>query len=765
MGNKGNATSSKGNNVACQARVVKCYNCQGKGHMARQCTKPKRPRNSAWFKEKMLLVQAQESGQELDKEQLAFLANPRVVDGQVTQITIPQNAAFQTDDLDAYDSDCDDISSAKAILMANLSSHYSDVLSEMSKQMSNHVTNWDKVNQETKTVNESLTAKLERYKERVKNFEQRYNVDLTSREKLIDSQIDDMIQNRNALKQEFDSLKQTLSKETEHLNVTQTPLEVEVPNELPKGFEHTKKVFIEEFIPFINSLRATFKDFDNGLHSELTEVKTVFNQMEAAVEQCFVDKKYFDIQKKELSLDNDRLLDHIICQDIMNIVMLDASVPVNVLFAHNKCLVNDNLEIERLEQENDHLFKLLLSQDIVHICVNSLASRNDCREMQQSFIHEYNENLVLKVELAKKEHMVEKKFFDEVVLKCSRLKNRSANLELKLQHQKETKLDAKDVSIAKLKQHIKNLKGKKVVEKDAPLNNAKVIAPGIFKLDLEPLAPKVLKNRDAHIDYIKHSWEDADTRREIFKHARALRPLDYDLDFACKYAKRIQEVLVYVTDTCLSLTKPSEKLVAVTPLNKNNKVRFAKTATSSSNTQKQIDSHKTQDSNKHVLPSTRMKSYTSASRLQPSSNTKKNRISQTTTSNQKNKVEDHHRSIKSKSNKMNRVIEPVYNENVKNSMLNANSELICATCNECMFDAIHDLCVLDFVNGVNVRCKSKSAKSIKKKNVWKPTGKMFTDIGYRWKPTERTFTIDGNTCPLTRITCTKVVNLKETTSK
>ncbi|GKC55069.1 retrovirus-related pol polyprotein from transposon TNT 1-94 [Tanacetum coccineum] len=57
-GNKGNATSSEGNNVAGQARVVKCYNCQGEGHMARQCTKPKRARNSAWFKEKMLLVQA-----------------------------------------------------------------------------------------------------------------------------------------------------------------------------------------------------------------------------------------------------------------------------------------------------------------------------------------------------------------------------------------------------------------------------------------------------------------------------------------------------------------------------------------------------------------------------------------------------------------------------------------------------------------------------------------------------------------------------------
>ncbi|GKC93548.1 hypothetical protein Tco_1158990, partial [Tanacetum coccineum] len=42
--------------------------------MARQCTQPKRPRNSAWFKKKLMLAEAQESSQVLDEEQLAFLA-------------------------------------------------------------------------------------------------------------------------------------------------------------------------------------------------------------------------------------------------------------------------------------------------------------------------------------------------------------------------------------------------------------------------------------------------------------------------------------------------------------------------------------------------------------------------------------------------------------------------------------------------------------------------------------------------------------------
>ncbi|GJS78718.1 reverse transcriptase domain-containing protein [Tanacetum coccineum] len=102
----------------------------GEGHMARQCTQPKRPRNAARFKEKLMLAEAQEEGQLLDEEQLAFLTDLGISEVPVAQQTIPQNSAFQTDDLDAYDSDCDDLSSAKVVRMANLSTCNPEVLSE-----------------------------------------------------------------------------------------------------------------------------------------------------------------------------------------------------------------------------------------------------------------------------------------------------------------------------------------------------------------------------------------------------------------------------------------------------------------------------------------------------------------------------------------------------------------------------------------------------------------------------------------------------------
>ncbi|GJZ31851.1 hypothetical protein Tco_0576898 [Tanacetum coccineum] len=98
------------------------------------------------------------------------------------------------------------------------------------------------------------------------------------------------------------------------------------------------------------------------------------------------DKKYFEIKKKELSLDNDRLLDHFICQDVMNVVMHDDVH--NVLSVNTNYLDNDHLALASLKMENDHLMELLISQDLVYTAVNSLAAINDYKSMQQNFLDE-----------------------------------------------------------------------------------------------------------------------------------------------------------------------------------------------------------------------------------------------------------------------------------------------------------------------------------------------------------------------------------------
>ncbi|GJT68403.1 hypothetical protein Tco_1019883 [Tanacetum coccineum] len=119
-----------------------------------------------------------------------------------------------------------------------------------------------------------------------------------------------------------------------------------------------------------------------------------------------------------------------------------------------------------------------------------------------------------------------------------------------------------------------------------------------------------------------------------------------------------------------------------------------------------------------------LKSSTSASGSQPSGNTKKYKIQQTPSSTQKNK------------------------------------------CNGCMLSDNHDLCVLNFINDVNACVKSKFVKKSSKREVWKPTSKVFTKIRYNWRPTGQTFTIVENAYPLTRIITTTEVPLgKPTTLK
>nr|GEX39497.1 retrovirus-related Pol polyprotein from transposon TNT 1-94 [Tanacetum cinerariifolium] len=185
---------------------------------------------------------------------------------------------------------------------------------------------------------------------------------------------------------------------------------------------------------------------------------------------------------------------------------------------------------------------------------------------------------------------------------------------------------------------------------------------------------------------------------------QACEPL---LESACMFTKHVQELLVYVSKTCPTLTKPCEKLVDVTPMNKDKKFSFAEPVTSSSKIPKQTNSLKTKDSNKPWLTSTGVTPTTSASGSKPSGNIKNNRISRPPSSNQKNKVEEHPRKVKSSLNKMNSVSEPISSAHVKHSVRNAKFEYIYAICNKCLFDANHDTYVRSRDHLVAIRRKKR----------------------------------------------------------
>ncbi|GJU70056.1 hypothetical protein Tco_1256315 [Tanacetum coccineum] len=65
----------------------------------------------------------------------------------------------------------------------------------------------------------------------------------------------------------------------------------------------------------------------------------------------------------------------------------------------------------------------------------------------------------------------------------------------------------------------------------------RVLAPGRYAIDVEPLPPRIRNNREAHLDYLKHLKESVETLREIVEEAKVERPLDISLEFACLYTK------------------------------------------------------------------------------------------------------------------------------------------------------------------------------------------------------------------------------------
>nr|GEX91036.1 retrovirus-related Pol polyprotein from transposon TNT 1-94 [Tanacetum cinerariifolium] len=134
-------------------RVIVCYNFKGEGHMSKQCTKPKRKRDEAWFKDKVLLVQAQANEQVLHEEELDFFGRSR--DSRDSKHTI-----FLMANLSHYGSDN---------LAENSSSHaqQDDLILSVIEQLKTQVVNCTKINQDNKNVNEFLTAELKRYKDQV----------------------------------------------------------------------------------------------------------------------------------------------------------------------------------------------------------------------------------------------------------------------------------------------------------------------------------------------------------------------------------------------------------------------------------------------------------------------------------------------------------------------------------------------------------------------------------------------------------------------
>nr|GEV28783.1 hypothetical protein [Tanacetum cinerariifolium] len=180
-----NATSYGGNTSSGQARVIKCYNYQEVSHSETYLN---------------------------DMENQSVHAMPYFK--QTPAVDVSNNKIHSDSNIIPYSKYLEETQQENVqdtYLQAQQVSIILFVIEQMSEQIINHVNNWEKANK--KYNNELETAKLERYKERVKTFEKRLNIDLSSQEKMIDFQMDDMIREKLAMKQQVNSLEQNLSKQ------------------------------------------------------------------------------------------------------------------------------------------------------------------------------------------------------------------------------------------------------------------------------------------------------------------------------------------------------------------------------------------------------------------------------------------------------------------------------------------------------------------------------------------------------------------------
>ncbi|GKC25075.1 retrovirus-related pol polyprotein from transposon TNT 1-94 [Tanacetum coccineum] len=428
--------------------------------------------------------------------------------------------------------------------------------------------------------------------------------------------------------------------------VTQKEL-IEAPSELPKVslVNESLKKLKYQLVSFDKVVKKRTTS-DAITVDEITEVQTVFNQMEAAVDQCSIDKNAFEIQIKQLSIDNDQLLNQIMSQEIVHI----AASSVDILNVNKSCVDECNkcleLETKLLKKkdliEKDVYDKLLKSYSTLekHCISLELTTQLNKEIFKKDNFHEYQNDRIKSlsgkdsVENVKKDMDEIETINIELEHSVAKLLSENENIRKEREHLESIYKDQFD-SIRKTrvqsKEHcdslIAQINAKEKCYRPAVLKPSATIALGMFKLDIEPISHRLKNNRDAHEVYLEKTIENTDTLRGLVECTRKQNPSKPLLESACMFTQHVQELLVYVSKTCPSLTKPCEKLDAVTPMNKDKKVRFVKPVTSSSNIPKKNYSLRTKDSNKPLLTSTGVNTTTNASGSKPSGSIKKNRIS------------------------------------------------------------------------------------------------------------------------------------------
>ncbi|GJT57215.1 hypothetical protein Tco_0992269 [Tanacetum coccineum] len=429
--------------------------------------------------------------------------NPDIPKGQSTQTVITHNVAYQADDLDAYDSDCDELNSAKVALMANLSHYGLDALAEVHnhdnmnnnvahqavqyviesqqvtvqnsnssaqqddlilsviEQLKTQVANCTKTNLENKSVNDTLTAELERYKEQVKVLKEGQNVDLRKTLALAEESRSKMLSNIK------DNMMLEKEKQVDTTLIDYNP---------PLSICPTKLRFHKE-IPKVSMGNTSLKKLKHHLAN-----------FDVVMEQHRIESKTFEVKMNQVLNENERLLEQVTSKDIVSLIA-NSSVDndsVNEFFQRENFVSNQSVpsfdqlfelnELKAQSQEKDTVIKKLKER------IESLSGNMDKDKIKQDL--------------------------EEI---------ETINIEL------DHRSSGKALAIIALKDELRKLKGKSLVDNNVSNH---LSDPELHQVNVEPITPKLLNKMTTHSAYIKHSQEEAAVLRDLVDHIKANYPLD-----------------------------------------------------------------------------------------------------------------------------------------------------------------------------------------------------------------------------------------------
>ncbi|GJW15695.1 retrovirus-related pol polyprotein from transposon TNT 1-94 [Tanacetum coccineum] len=329
--------------------------------------------------------------------------------------------------------------------------------------------------------------------------------------------------------------------------------------------------------------------------------------MEDEVDQCFVAKKSFEIEKKQLLINNDRLLEENIACDIMCTYLRSLNEVDNC----GKCKSIDIVLLDLLVESNKSLCELRkrFAKLEEYIITRDIAFQNHKEQMILNDHEMKNKQFLVKTINNQSVDINDRKLkgkFSEIQMNHNGTSvntklSRPSNLGTKLYSVTplpKSKVIPKVVDKNDLSKSVPSyLNTKKIIEKCT-----KVLTSSLLKIETEPINEYFKNNKVVHHDYLKVTKEHVAKLQELLEEARALKPLDENIGHASKFAERIQELLVV--------------------------------------------------------------SSTNTSGSKPRSNTKNDRIPQPLSRSMKNKLEAHHRKFESSANKNNYVLD--CNANVKN---------------------------------------------------------------------------------------------------